>query len=531
VLERVPSLADSYGRVLGAASRAMLLRRTPGAGGLPDLAYAAHGVRADRERLTAYQHLVGEPATDELPAGYVHVLAFPLAVALMVRADFPLPVLGLVHLANRVEQARELKVDEPLTVRAWARALGEHRRGTQVEIVTEVDPLGPRVEGPGDGPPPWCGVATYLAKGVRLGAGPEAAGPGSAEREAVAEAEPPRERATARWDLAADVGRRYGAVSGDRNPLHLSAATARPFGFRRAVAHGMYLAARALAGVGHARGPAFTWDITFGAPVLLPGRVDVRLAPAEDEPPGGSTTGWVYSGWHPRTGQRHFHGAVVPASSTEVPTRRRAAAPRPGGTMSGRESAATRRSFDRMRDPLADDVPSASAAQPDALDWAASLANACPTCGFSAADLTTAQIAPAIRSVVPRWQAVLARPDVRRRPGLGVWSPLEYACHVRDLITVVAARVDLVLAADEPLHEDWDENLAALDGDYATQDPAEVAADLAAAAGTLAQRLDDVHGTDWERAARRAAGGRVSVREMGLYLVHDMAHHLQNVGG
>jgi hypothetical protein len=183
-----------------------------------------------------------------------------------------------------------------------------------------------------------------------------------------------------------------------------------------------------------------------------------------------------------------------------------------------------------MRDPLADDVPSATAAQADALDWAASLVTTCPTCGFSAADLTTAQIAPAIRSVVPRWQAVLARPDVRERPGPETWSPLEYAGHVQDLLTVVAARIDLALGAHEPLVEDWDENLAALDGDYAAQDPADVAVDIAAAAAAVADRLDTVHGHDWDRAARRAAGGRITVKEMGLYLVHDMTHHLEDAG-
>jgi acyl dehydratase len=330
-LERVPSLADSYARVLGAASRAVVLLRRPGAGTVPDLGYVTHGVRVDPERLTAYQHLLGEPATDELPAGYLHVLAFPLAVALMVRDDFPLPVLGLVHLANHVEQARPVRADEVLTVRAWARGLAPHRRGTQVEVVAAVDSdAAARVRGSAG--PAWCGVSTYLAKGVRLerragpGTGPEEPGAGTGPEEPGAGAGPaarsgdgPRGPATARWNLGTDVGRRYAAVSGDRNPIHLSAATARPFGFRGTVAHGMYLAARALAGVGAARGPSFTWDVNFEAPVVLPGRVDVRIAPtapvsghAGREYAGWDYEGWDYEGTHPRTGRRHFLGKVVP---------------------------------------------------------------------------------------------------------------------------------------------------------------------------------------------------------------------------
>lgn len=184
-----------------------------------------------------------------------------------------------------------------------------------------------------------------------------------------------------------------------------------------------------------------------------------------------------------------------------------------------------------MSDPLEQDVPSATAAEPDELDWVAWLARVCPQCGFSAGDVTTAQISPAIRSLVPRWQAVLVRSDVHRRPQLGVWSPLEYACHVRDLLAVVAARVDLVLAADEPLFEDWDENLAALDGRYPEQDPAEVATDIAVAARSLTDRLDRIHGQQWRRVARRSSDGKVSVEQMTLYLVHELNHHLANVGG
>lgn len=289
-LDPVPSPARSVARALGAASRAMVLRRTPGPGGVPDVAYVAEGVTAEPERLTAYQHLLGEPATDDLPAGFVHVLAFPVAVALMAREDFPLPVLGMVHVTNQVDQVRPLRLGTPLTVRAHARGLAPHRRGTQVELVTEVG---------AEGAVAWREVATYLAKGVHLAgeAGPEAdAEPPRGDR--TADAGP----ATARWHLPADVGRRYAAISGDRNPIHLSTLTARPFGYRRPVAHGMYTAALALAQVGRARGESFTWNVAFEAPVLLPARLDVRVAPDDGA--------FAYACWS--RSRRHVHGAVVP---------------------------------------------------------------------------------------------------------------------------------------------------------------------------------------------------------------------------
>ncbi|HLT83829.1 MAG TPA: hypothetical protein VKZ83_06320, partial [Phototrophicaceae bacterium] len=102
-LDAVPSLGSLYSRALAATARTTL-RRGPAATSLPDVAYVAGGLTADPDQLAAYQALLGEPGTDELPAGFVHVLAFPLAMALMVRPDFPLPVLGMVHTANRVEE-------------------------------------------------------------------------------------------------------------------------------------------------------------------------------------------------------------------------------------------------------------------------------------------------------------------------------------------------------------------------------------------------------------------------------------------
>ncbi|MBN9186757.1 MAG: cell wall-binding repeat-containing protein [Microbacterium sp.] len=172
-LPTVPPLGDSYRHALTAAAAGAVSRRVgrAGRGGatttLPDVTLSAHGVQADAERLTAYQHLVGEPGTDVLPAGFVHVLAFPVATALMVRDDFPLPLLGLVHVANRVEQRRPLRLGQELDVRSWATGLRAHRSGTQVDLVSEVA---------ADGVTAWRGVSTYLAKGVRLAPAGEISG-------------------------------------------------------------------------------------------------------------------------------------------------------------------------------------------------------------------------------------------------------------------------------------------------------------------------------------------------------------------
>lgn len=297
-----PALGALYARAGLASGRAAVggsLRRALGGGGassaptatLPAVEHRVTGIRPDPGALTAYQHLVGEPAGDVLPVGYVHVLAFPVAIALIVRPDFPMPPLGIVHLANRVEQREPLRADDVLEIRAWAQDLRPHRKGAQVELVTEARRAGT------DGEPAWRGVATYLAPGVHV--------PGAAPAdEPRAEFVPPVP--TGRWVLDAGTGRRYAAVSGDANPIHLTPLTARALGFPRAIAHGMDTAARALADVGARRGEAYAWDVEFASPVLLPSSPAVRVAAAEDG------DGWTVLVWDAKRGKPHLTAAVRP---------------------------------------------------------------------------------------------------------------------------------------------------------------------------------------------------------------------------
>jgi len=287
-LDAVPSLGSLYSRALAATARTTL-RRGPAATSLPDVAYVAGGLTADPDQLAAYQALLGEPGTDELPAGFVHVLAFPLAMALMVRPDFPLPVLGMVHTANRVEQHRPVLLGEELTARAWAQAPRAHRKGTLVDLCVTVESGGDRV---------WEGTSTYLARGRTLPGATQAA-PSEAEERTAATGD-----VVAVWALGADTGKRYAEVSGDRNPIHVSRLGARAFGFPRPIAHGMYTASRALAQLARFRGDAFVWDVEFAKPVLLPGRVALAVDSAGEAV--------RYTGRHPRTGKVHLTGSVAP---------------------------------------------------------------------------------------------------------------------------------------------------------------------------------------------------------------------------
>ena len=304
VLPDVPRLGRLYARSVARAASLAAARRTGSAPtGLPDVAYEVRDVPVDPIRLAAYQSLLGLRAADRLPAGFVHTLAFPLHVALMVRGDFPLAPVGLIHVANRVTQHKALWRGDRLDLRVRAVGLRPHRSGTQLDFVAEV-----RRTGSSD--VAWEGVSTYLARGALPGApatseqavARAASSSDVAEEGGRAEWLPPVP--TASWRLPADTGRRYAEVSGDRNPVHLSALTARPFGFRRAIAHGMYTAARALADVGPAAGHTFVWTADFAKPLLLPATVAVRVAPDDD--------GFGYAVWQPGAGRPYLTGTVTP---------------------------------------------------------------------------------------------------------------------------------------------------------------------------------------------------------------------------
>ena len=220
-------------------------------GELPDTEYSLPGVAIDREHLAAYNRVCGFRLADELPATYPHLLAFPLQIKLMAGGDFPFPLVGSVHVANRITQVRPLRLDERLDLRVHLENLRDHPRGRQFDMVGEALV---------DGEVVWTDVSTYLRRG---------GGEGRTERTERTETPAP----TAIWRVPDDIGRRYGEVSGDRNPIHLYKLTARMFGFPRAIAHGMWTKARCLAAFEGRLPDAYTVDVAFKLPVLLPAKV------------------------------------------------------------------------------------------------------------------------------------------------------------------------------------------------------------------------------------------------------------------
>jgi hypothetical protein len=167
---------------------------------------------------------------------------------------------------------------------------------------------------------------------------------------------------------------------------------------------------------------------------------------------------------------------------------------------------------------------------PDGKDWTWVTERSCPDCGFDPAGATPDAVGPAVRASVPRWRSVLSRPDVAVRPDGSTWSALEYAAHVRDVFTVFEERLRLMLSQDSPGFANWDQDAAAVQARYGEQDPEQVAAGLVDAADAAAAAFDSVTPDQWNRRGLRSNGSEFTVTTLGAYFVHDVVHHLHDVG-
>jgi acyl dehydratase len=292
-LKRAPGMLPMFAR----AGVAMIpgASRLPFLGGarseeVPDTVLSLEAVTADRERLAAYDRVCGFPLRDQLPATYPHMLAFPLHLRLMTAPEFPFPALGLVHIANRIVQRRRISAEEPMSLSVSAGPLAPHPRGVQFEILSEARVRDELV---------WVERSTLL----RRGAG-EGDHPGS-DRDAGAGYAGEELPVTATWRLAGDLGRRYGAVSGDLNPIHIHPLSARLFGFPTAIAHGMWTKARCLAALDPHLPDAFEVEVEFRKPILLPATVSF----AERRTDGGQTRFAVLGAGK---GTPHLGGRLAP---------------------------------------------------------------------------------------------------------------------------------------------------------------------------------------------------------------------------
>lgn len=266
-LESPPGILPLYARAAAPMiPGASLLPFVPGRGkDVPEIELELPGVRVEPEQVAAYAKVCGFALRDHLAPTYPHVLAFPLHMAVMANGSFPFGAVGLVHVENSVTQHRRIGLDEELTIKVKPTKLKPHSHGQTFSLVTKVMSGRQKV---------WESTSTMLRRGRGNGDSAPKRGPAEAGAELPASGE---------WRLGGDLGRRYAAVSGDRNPIHMHSLTAKPLGFPRAIAHGMWTKARCLAALESRLPDAFQVDVRFRKPILLPGKVEFASGRDGDE--------------------------------------------------------------------------------------------------------------------------------------------------------------------------------------------------------------------------------------------------------
>jgi acyl dehydratase len=274
-------------------ARAVLGSILPGGDDLPDRRLELRELPVDRDHLAHYDRVCGFRLGDELPATYPHVLAFPLALQLMTDRSFPFSLLGLVHVANRIDQRRALRADEPATLRVWAQDLRPHPRGRQFDVVAEAEV---------DGEVAWSERSAYLRQG-------EGGSSGASRDDRDEEPEPQEPIAT--WNVLGDIGRRYAEVSGDRNPIHLHSLSARLFGVRGPIAHGMWMKAHCLAALAGRLPASYRAEVRFTSPLKVPSKVDFAA-----DRNGGS---WRFALRSRGSERPHLTGSIEPLESRNGP--------------------------------------------------------------------------------------------------------------------------------------------------------------------------------------------------------------------
>ncbi len=224
---RAPSVWSMYPKIMTSRKPSLL----PEGGEVPRIESRLSKVVIDRRHLASYSDICGAASGATLPIAYPPILASPLHLAMLSAEAFPVKLFGLVHVQNRIAMREPLSADEPAEIRCWIEGHRDTERGQEFDLHTEYVV---------SGQPRWDETCTFLAR-RRSPAGGGKTTTGIKPPDGGPEAVPMK---SSSFRAPAGLGRRYGFISGDVNPIHMSDLTAKAFGFPRAIAHGMWSLAR-----------------------------------------------------------------------------------------------------------------------------------------------------------------------------------------------------------------------------------------------------------------------------------------------
>lgn len=250
---------------------------------LPQAEYIVDRLVIDAKHLKSYNDVCAYKNNGTVPATYLAVLAQSLQMSMMTEEAFPFALLGLVHIRNIVRQNRPISATETLTLSCKFGDLRPHEKGLEFDFISAASANGEEV---------YSGVTTYLVRQKV---------DGSAAKAAKVSPEKPVYNLTENWSVPENIGRRYALISGDFNLIHIHAITAKAFGFKTAIAHGMWTKARSLAALGDLPA-AYEADVQFKLPMFLPAKVtfSAKTGPSA-----------LFDLSDSKTGKPHVAGTVV----------------------------------------------------------------------------------------------------------------------------------------------------------------------------------------------------------------------------
>ena len=235
----------------------LIFKKPKGEKVLPQVEYVVDSFKVDQKHLKVYNEVCGFKNNGYIPAIYLAVLSQSLQMHMMTQEAFPFAILGLVHIRNQIKQTRKVGVNEQLMLSCKFGEVQAHDKGVQFDFITTAK-VGNEVV--------MEGITTYLAR-------QKTSGKVAAK---VADSKAPAYEMQAEWKVSENTGRRYALTSGDFNLIHIHAITAKAFGFKQAIAHGMWSKAKALASL--TLPDSYEADVWFKLPMYLPSKVEFLTA-------------------------------------------------------------------------------------------------------------------------------------------------------------------------------------------------------------------------------------------------------------
>ncbi len=237
--------------------------------GLPAIKASWVGAKANIDSLKKYETVLGLTSSKVLPVLYPHVLAGGMHMHMLSHPDFPIRLLGSVHLKNTIKQYQAIDIESEMELHS---AIGEYRlteKGLEFDFSTQVKVEGNVV---------WEEVSIYFKAG-KFGGKEQPSEQSSFELDSLSNGEQ-----VAEWEVPKNRGKQYAKITGDYNPIHMSPTLAKLFGLKRDIAHGFGVLAQAieLAGFNTVNKPCQV-DVVFKGPVFLQSQVSLKKNNSQNE--------------------------------------------------------------------------------------------------------------------------------------------------------------------------------------------------------------------------------------------------------